>query len=100
MKAFSFPMNALLTCSRVLALILSGGVPWLSAAPANSELLHQKLLRGESLTFDENAEESQRTIDAKWIREASLKTVKIDIHGAVIAGVLDLTHATFERPFF
>lgn len=102
MKAVGVNGNqlALRVVAVALAMNLPAGWPLVSAAPANPALFRQKLLRGDPLALDENAQDNQRTIDATWIREAILKPVKIEIRGAIIAGVLDLTYATVERPLF
>lgn len=64
---------------------------------AQNEVLHQRILAGEQISLAASDSESARTIDAKWIKEAALKGVKIEIYRAVIQGPLDVEDVTFEQ---
>jgi hypothetical protein len=65
----------------------------------SSEALHQRILAGDQISLNPSAPEGARTIDAKWIKEAALKRVKIEIYHAVIQGPLDAQDVTFEQGF-
>jgi len=63
------------------------------------EDLHQKILAGEQVSMNPSDSEDARTIDPKWLKEAALRHVRVDIHRAVIVGVLDAEDVTFEKDF-
>jgi hypothetical protein len=79
-----------------LLLFLFYGLP---TQAQNNESLHQRILAGEQISLNPSDSESARTIDAKWIKEAALKRVKIEIYRAVIQGPLDAQDITFEQGF-
>jgi uncharacterized protein YjbI with pentapeptide repeats len=85
-RAFSF----------LILLFLFYGLP---TRAQNNEALHQRILAGEQISLNPSDSESARTIDAKWIKDAALKRVKIEIYRAVIQGPLDTEDVTFERGF-
>lgn len=62
-----------------------------------NEMLHQKLLAGEQISFSPSAPEDARTIDSNWIKEAALKHLNIEIHHAVIQGPLNVQDVIFEQ---
>jgi hypothetical protein len=62
-----------------------------------NEALHQRILAGDQLSLNPSDPEGARTIDAKWLREAALKHVRVEIYNAVIQGPIDADGVTFEQ---
>lgn len=59
--------------------------------------LRQQILAGAEIYLTPAAPESERTIDANWIKEALKKHVRIRIHNAIIQGRLDLRNTVIDQ---
>jgi Pentapeptide repeats (9 copies) len=67
-------------------------------ADAN-EALHQRILAGDPISFNPSDPEASRTVDAKWVKEATLKPVRVSLTNAVIEGTLEMQDVTIREPF-
>jgi uncharacterized protein YjbI with pentapeptide repeats len=63
------------------------------------EDLHQRILAGEQVSLNPSSSEDARTIDAKWLKEAAARHVRIEIYHAIIQGPLDVQDVIFEQGF-
>lgn len=59
--------------------------------------IREKLLAGQPIHFNKNQPAKDRIVEAVWLREAALKSVRINLRNAVISGALDLKYLEFAE---